>query len=363
MAGGAQSQLEHDVAVVEAANGAIRETNARLAEALRRVSGADFGTDSEAWLKWWMSRRGYQYIPPEKRPAPTVDVQVPLPYVPASGPPVLTSGGGGGGGRGWCLVLDKEKGQKAKPGTCFAAGTLVLTPDGPRAIETLRTGEQVLTGAEGNRPGQSLTAAIAAVHQTLAESTLATCGGRRDDRHHRRPSFLDTRSGVDAGGRSGSRRHGPRRERTGPDRGDQNRSGSTCLEPPARLYLRIPRGPSRPLGTRRQPDCRDSPRDFAQARTLRLCVAHDGRPIKRARTRAPAAALPGWPARCRPVFRFGIGLFPSRSGPSGRETRTSSSARGGRSACGTRSGSPPRPERPRGSWLRRSCSRSTPSAS
>src|SRR5206468_11325481 len=75
MAAGAQSQLEHDVGVVEASNATIRETNMRLAEALRRVSGQDFGTDREAWLKWWMAHRGYRYIPPEERPKATIDVQ------------------------------------------------------------------------------------------------------------------------------------------------------------------------------------------------------------------------------------------------------------------------------------------------
>jgi hypothetical protein len=172
MAGGAQAQLEHDVAVIEAANARVRETNARLAEALRRFSGEDFGTDREAWLKWWMGRRGYKYVPPEKRSTPTVDVQVPLPYVPTSGPPVLREGGsGGGGGHRWCLIWDHEKGHNPMIGTCFAPGTLVLTPDGPRAIETLRTGAQVLSGDVRGPTGSSAT--VAAVHPGRAAETLA----------------------------------------------------------------------------------------------------------------------------------------------------------------------------------------------
>ncbi len=66
MAEGAQAQLQHDVNVVEEANATIRERNARLSEALRRVAGQDLGEDREAWLKWWMKRKGYSYIPPEK---------------------------------------------------------------------------------------------------------------------------------------------------------------------------------------------------------------------------------------------------------------------------------------------------------
>jgi len=96
MAEGAQAQLQHDVDAIEAGNATTRELNARLAEALRRVSGKDLGDDKEAWLKWYMERRGYKYIPPTDRPKPTVDVQVPLPYVPQAGPPVVQEGGGGG---------------------------------------------------------------------------------------------------------------------------------------------------------------------------------------------------------------------------------------------------------------------------
>ena len=190
MAGGAQAQLEHDIAVVEASNATVRETNARLVEALRRVSGKDFGTDREAWLKWWMSRRGYAYIPPDERPKTTLDMQVALPYVPQSGPPAPTSGGGGGsflwshwwisaiehvaggGGShpGWCLIWDHEKGRKARTDQCFAAGTWVLTPQGPRAIETLRAGDSILAADELGRDGSPAT--ILSMHRSSASRTL-----------------------------------------------------------------------------------------------------------------------------------------------------------------------------------------------
>ena len=170
MAAGAQAQLEHDVNVVEQANATIRERNARLAEALRRVSGKDLGEDREAWLKWWMARRGYTYIPPKDRPKATVDVQVPLPYVPRSGPPSVTQGTGGAGGGQWCMLWEHDKGQIPKWNKCFAAGTPVLTPGGPRAIETLHTGDLVLTG--GGPDGTERTASILSVHQSPASRTL-----------------------------------------------------------------------------------------------------------------------------------------------------------------------------------------------
>ncbi len=94
VAAGAQAQLANDVNVIEAINGTIRERNARVAEALRRVSGKDFGEDREAWLKWWLESRGYKYIPPKDRDKATVDMQVALPYFPSSGPAQITNGGG-----------------------------------------------------------------------------------------------------------------------------------------------------------------------------------------------------------------------------------------------------------------------------
>jgi len=168
MAAGAQAQLQQDVNVVEEANATIRERNTRLVEALRGVSGKDLGEDREAWLKWWMDRRGYTYIPPKDRAKATVDVQVALPYVPSGGPPRVNQGGQSGAG--WCLLWDHEKGQPPILNKCFAAGTRVLTPGGHRAIETLRDGDLVLTGRGPD--GAERTASILSVHQSAASRTL-----------------------------------------------------------------------------------------------------------------------------------------------------------------------------------------------
>lgn len=170
MAVGAQIQLQHDVDAVEAANATIRETNARASEALRRVAGKDFGVERETWLKWYMERRGYAYVPPAEAAKATVDVQAPLPYVPQSGPAVVTGGGGGGGGSGWCMIWEHEKGKKPRTGSCFAAGTPVLTPDGPRTIESLRPGDRVLTG-DGS-PGAERVGVIRSTHQSESPRTL-----------------------------------------------------------------------------------------------------------------------------------------------------------------------------------------------
>ncbi len=177
MAEAAQAQLEQDVNTIEVGNAMIRERNARLAEALRRVSGKDLGDDREAWLKWYMERRGYKYIAPADRPKPTLDMQVPLPYVPQAGPPIIEAGGGGGSGGGYCMIWEhfkidgpKTKGEGWVTGQCFASGTAILTPAGSRPIETLRPGDLVLTGDAADRPARP--GAILAVHRSCADRTL-----------------------------------------------------------------------------------------------------------------------------------------------------------------------------------------------
>ena len=153
MAAGAQAQLQHDVNVVEAANATIRERNALVSEALRRVAGQDLGEDRETWLKWWMKRQGYSYIPPEKRTKQTVNVQVALPYVPQSGPATISATTAGGPQPKYCMLWEHDKGQMPVWHRCFATGTLRTDTRRPQAIETLRPGDLVLTDdGDGRMP-------------------------------------------------------------------------------------------------------------------------------------------------------------------------------------------------------------------
>ena len=171
MAAGVQAQLQHDVNVIEEANGTIRERNARISEALRRLSGQDLGEDRETWLKWWVTRQGFSYIPPEKRPKPTVNVQVPLPYVPQSGPTTLgPASAAGGPDFKWCMVWEQLKHGPPSHGRCFAAGTPVLTPRGQQPIETLRAGDAVLCGQGSEKTRR--TAVIVTVHQSQVDRTV-----------------------------------------------------------------------------------------------------------------------------------------------------------------------------------------------
>ena len=132
VAAGAQASLQNDVNMIEAANGTIRERNARAAEALRRVSGKDLGEDREAWLKWWMEKRGYKYIPPKDRDKATVDMQVALPYLPTAGPARIANGNSVEQPR-VLHGLGSRKGSAAQNWAVFCRrDTPVLTPGGFR---------------------------------------------------------------------------------------------------------------------------------------------------------------------------------------------------------------------------------------
>ncbi len=169
VAAGAQAQLQNDVNVIEAVNGTIRERNARVAESLRRVSGKDFGEDREAWIKWWMEKRGYTYIPPKDRDKATLDMQVALPYFPASGP-ARVANGNSTSNAGYCMLWDHEKGMPPKTDQCFGAGTPVLTPEGIQSIETLRAGDRVLTHAASDASVRA--ASILALHRSATARAL-----------------------------------------------------------------------------------------------------------------------------------------------------------------------------------------------
>jgi hypothetical protein len=92
-------------------------SNARVIQALRAATGQALGDDREAWRKWWGEARGYAYEPPSVRPKQD-----------------LTFG------------EDKPAYYVNVPTTsCFAAGTSVRTLAGPRAIQSIAVGDQVLT--------------------------------------------------------------------------------------------------------------------------------------------------------------------------------------------------------------------------
>jgi Pretoxin HINT domain len=135
----ARQRLVADVNEIEAANRRAEVENPRIVQVLRDTAGAppDLKADEESCNVWWYDTLGYSYQSP---PRVTI-VQNAAPYYP---PPVLT--------------------------TCFAAGTSVRTLAGPRPIEAIRVGDQVL--AQDESSGALAFQPVVFVHHNPPGNTL-----------------------------------------------------------------------------------------------------------------------------------------------------------------------------------------------
>jgi hypothetical protein len=106
------------------------------------VTGEDLGEDPQSWTGWWVDQLGYAYKTPQSEPVPTFLENVPLAYLPPGvATPVLNQAGPS--------TTTTAVSTSSSPGgfhhNCFKAGTPVRTLSGPRPIETIRVGDQVLT--------------------------------------------------------------------------------------------------------------------------------------------------------------------------------------------------------------------------
>jgi hypothetical protein len=130
-----RDRQREDTRTIDRSNVSIELTNARVEQTLEAVTGIDLGQSRETWAAWWTSELGYSYESPKPPAKPVVSEDVQVIYAPR--PPVATFG--------------------RSPHSCFAAGTTVLSRTGPRPIERLEVGDQVLsqdpkTGVLGFRP-------------------------------------------------------------------------------------------------------------------------------------------------------------------------------------------------------------------
>jgi Pretoxin HINT domain len=95
----------------------VARSNARVIRTLNAATGQDRGEEKEAWRKWWSEERGYAYVPQPVQPVHD-------------------------------LTSDESKPtyfSHVEATSCFAAGTTVRTLAGPRPIESIAIGDQVLT--------------------------------------------------------------------------------------------------------------------------------------------------------------------------------------------------------------------------
>jgi hypothetical protein len=138
-----QQRLAQDVQIVESTNAGIKELNGRVLPILTVLTGQDLGVEPDKWKSWWTDQLGYVYQSdvPETKPTYTDTLRVQTPFTVGT-----------------------------THTACFAAGTLVLTIDGPRTIESIRVGDRVLSqdptsGQLGFRP-------VVAVHRNQPTPTL-----------------------------------------------------------------------------------------------------------------------------------------------------------------------------------------------
>jgi len=110
------SDSETDVLAAKFHVRQVDQLNARIIRVLTTVTGHNSGKDQEAWRKWWIEEQGYSYEPPAPRSR-----------------------------QDWTLRESKPTYADNVHFSCFAAGTPVHTLTGLRPIESVRTGDQVLT--------------------------------------------------------------------------------------------------------------------------------------------------------------------------------------------------------------------------
>jgi hypothetical protein len=135
-----QQRLALDIQTVETTNSQIGDLNGRVLPVLRMISGQDLGAEPEKWKTWWTDQLGYVYQSniPETKPTLTDAVTT------------FTVG--------------------TSHTACFAAGTLVSTLDGPRAIESIQVGDRVL--AQDTTTGSLAFQPVVAVHLNRPSPTF-----------------------------------------------------------------------------------------------------------------------------------------------------------------------------------------------
>lgn len=138
----AQQQQLDDIRVVEDHNAVIGRLNDRATQVLRGVTGADLGEDPQTWTAWWVDQLGYAYKAPQSQPKPTVVEHVPLAYLPTG---VASQAQSFAGTSTTATAVSTSSSPGGIMHNCFKSGTPVRTLAGPRPIETIRVGDQVLT--------------------------------------------------------------------------------------------------------------------------------------------------------------------------------------------------------------------------
>lgn len=133
-----RQRLAADVQQIEAYNSSVRTTNRTARQVLTDSTGTDLGENPESWRPWVASLMGVALVTtgPTDEEVPTDTEEIP------SGRPSYVRP----------AIVERSVGVSMNLSSapvyhhhCFAAGTPVRTADGPRPIETLKSGDRVLT--------------------------------------------------------------------------------------------------------------------------------------------------------------------------------------------------------------------------
>jgi tetratricopeptide (TPR) repeat protein len=134
-----QQSLAMDIQALESVNSQISQLNDRALPVLKRMTGQDLGAEPNKWKGWWTDQLGYAFQAARSQPNPTLTQFVSAQdYLPSS--------------------------------SCFGAGTLVSTVEGPRAIESIQVGQRVLS--QNTTTGRLTFEPVVATHRNQPAPTL-----------------------------------------------------------------------------------------------------------------------------------------------------------------------------------------------
>ena len=145
-----RQQLANDVATLDATNAEANRRNGQVMPVLYALTGQDLSASSDDWKVWWANEHGYVYDRPSEIQSKPIETQlVPNPVAPTS--------------------------QTRNHHACFAAGTPVKTLEGPKPIETVRIGDQVL--AQDVKTGRLMYTPVVAVYHNKPSATFKLKAG------------------------------------------------------------------------------------------------------------------------------------------------------------------------------------------